>query len=345
MSRRKKRRREPSWTRLPDDELLELRFCDLGVRIEGTWLEEMVDKLYHELERRDLRFRPHCWLSSEWFSPDGVPGIAVPFYLAHPRLMKLERKLMLEVEGGTRDSCMRILRHEAGHALDNAYRLRRKRRWQQVFGLSSTTYPDSYHPKPYSRDYVLHLDWWYAQSHPLEDFAETFAVWLKPGSRWRREYAGWGALRKLEFVDELVREIGEQAPPVRRRVHIEPLSRMKRTLRAHYRLKRRRYGADLPDLYEQDLRRLFAGPEEGTRLMTAAAFLRRARGEIRRLVAHWTGLHPYTIDQILNEIVAGCRALRLRLARPEAQTKVEAAVMLTVQVMNYVQRGGHRVAL
>ena len=26
----------------------------------------------------------------------------------------------------------------------------------------------------------MHLDPWYAQSHPDEDFAETFAVWLTP---------------------------------------------------------------------------------------------------------------------------------------------------------------------
>jgi len=333
------------WSELSDEELLELRFRDLDLRIAGTWIEEMIAKLYDELAQRGLRFRPHCWLSSEWFSPDSVPGIAIPFYLAHPRLMKFERRQMFEVEGGTRRSCMRILRHEAGHAIDTAYRLRRKRRWQKTFGLSSQSYPASYRPRPYSRDYVLHLDWWYAQSHPLEDFAETFAVWLKPRSRWRTEYAGWPALRKLNCVEELVGEIADRPWPVRTRVQIDPLRKLKRTLQAHYRAKRRRYGVELADLYDRDLRRLFADPPGRRGRDSAAAFLRRARSEIRRLVSQWTGQHPYTIDQILNEIVVRSRALRLRLARSERETRIEAAVMVTVQVMNYLQSDGHRVAL
>ena len=66
---------------------------------------------------------PHAWLSDEWFSPDNTPGIAIPFYLAHPRLMRLERRQILEVEGGTASECLRILRHETGHVVQHAYRL------------------------------------------------------------------------------------------------------------------------------------------------------------------------------------------------------------------------------
>ena len=61
---------------------------------------------------------------------------------------------------------------------------------------------------------MLNLANWYAQSHPIEDFAETFAVWLRPGSRWRSRYADWPALRKLEYVDALMQEVDEQ--PLRR---------------------------------------------------------------------------------------------------------------------------------
>jgi len=170
--------------RLTDDELLELRLCDLPVRIEGTHLEERVGQLYAELEERGLRFRPHVWLSEEWFSPDGVPGFAIPFYLAHPRLLRLERRQMLEVEGGTAKECMGIMRHESAHALDNAFRFRSRRRWRELFGLFSQPYPQSYQPEPTSRAFVLHLGAWYAQAHPAEDFAETFAVWLaSPSAR------------------------------------------------------------------------------------------------------------------------------------------------------------------
>ena len=145
---------------------------------------------------RGIRFRPHCWLAQEWFSPDGIPGIAIPFYLAHRRLMSIERRFMREVEGGNRNWLMRILRHEAGHAIDSAYRLRRRSRWRAVFGPASLPYPDTYRPRPGSRRFVQHLGAWYAQAHPTEDFAETFAVWLKPHSPWRREYRGLAGVRK-----------------------------------------------------------------------------------------------------------------------------------------------------
>ena len=115
-----------AWTDLSDEKLLEVRMCDLGLSIEGTDLEAHIAQLRAELRARHLRFSPHFWLSDEWFTPDGVPGIAIPFYLAHPRLAKLELAQMLEVEGGDPVSCLRILRHEAGHAIDNAYLLRRR---------------------------------------------------------------------------------------------------------------------------------------------------------------------------------------------------------------------------
>src|SRR5579883_2391208 len=124
---RSMRRRKFAWASLPDEQLLQVRLKNLHVRVEGTWLEDCLHTLQNELAERGIRVRPHAWISSEWFSPDGVPGIAIPFYLAHPRLMRLERRIMREAEGGNARWFMRILRHEAGHALDNAYRLRRRK--------------------------------------------------------------------------------------------------------------------------------------------------------------------------------------------------------------------------
>ena len=160
------------------------------------------------------RFRPYVWLSTDWFTPDGLSGFAIPFFLAHPRLARLEGRHMLEVEGGGHDWCMKLLRHETAHAIDNAYRLRRRKRWREVFGRASEKYAEAYLPRPLSREYVLNLDDWYSQSHPLEDFAETFSVWLQPRSQWRRRYADWPALKKLEYVDELMERIGADPPPV-----------------------------------------------------------------------------------------------------------------------------------
>jgi hypothetical protein len=203
-----------SWTRYSSDRLLRMRIRDLGLTIEGTWLQECVERLYAELDERLLRLRPHIWLSDDWFSPANIPGFAIPFYLAHPRLRRLEHDQFLDVEGASRAECMRIMRHEAGHAFQHAYQLQRRRRWQELFGKSSTTYPEYYRPNPASKRYVQHLRLWYAQSHPDEDFAETFAVWLRSRADWRKKYKGWPALKKLEYVDELMADVGWRKPVI-----------------------------------------------------------------------------------------------------------------------------------
>jgi hypothetical protein len=153
---------------------------------------------------------------------------------------------------------MRILRHETGHAIQHAYQLQRRRTWQQLFGRSSTRYPTHYRPNPASKRFVQHLRLWYAQSHPDEDFAETFAVWLRPKADWRKRYAGWPALRKLEYVDELMTEISGALPVVRSRRQHEPLRTLGKTLAEHYEAKRELYAVEFPDTYDRELRQLFS---------------------------------------------------------------------------------------
>src|SRR5262245_43287165 len=281
---RRARKREPAWARLSDEQLLQKRFCDLHLTLRDSVVERHLDKITRDLHRRGLRFRPHAWLSEEWFSPDGVPGIAVPFYMAHPRLMRLERRFMDEVEGGNANWLTRILRHEISHALDNAYRLRRRKGWRRTFGRASRPYPDIYRPRPASRAFVLHLGHWYAQSHPTEDFAETFAVWLQPRARWRREYQGWPALRKLEYVDKLMAHISGMQPIVRNQDLIEPLSDNQTTLGQHYRRKRARYEFDKPDAYDLRLKRVFGKQRKGGKRMPASTFLRQCRPQLERLL-------------------------------------------------------------
>jgi hypothetical protein len=336
---------DPWLNRLTSEQLLDMRLCDLPIAIAGTPLEDRIAQLYHELEIRGIRFRPHFWLSDEWFTPDGVPGIAIPFYLAHPRLMRLEAKQMLDVEGGSEEWCLKILRHEAGHALDNAFRLRRRDSWREVFGPASLPYPEYYQPKPYSKNFVLHLDMWYAQSHPVEDFAETFAVWLKPKSRWRSQYRGWKALAKLHYVDELMARVAEERPKVTTRRFVDPISSIRRTLREHYEQKRAYYGLQHPNFYDRDLRRLFSDAPEHSHRPRATAFLAKVRTKLRSRIAHWTGEYQYTIDQVLSEMIQRCRELKLRLGHSTDQTERDLLVLLTMQTMNYLHGGHHRVAL
>jgi hypothetical protein len=333
------------WTALGDEQLLDVRMCDLALRIEDTDLEQRIAQINAELDARGLRFRPHYWLADEWFTPDGVPGVAIPFYLAHPRLARLELAQMLEVEGGDPDSCLRILRHEVGHAIDNAYRLRRRRTRRRLFGNPGIEYPEYYTPKPYSKSFVHHLDHWYAQSHPDEDFAETFAVWLDPASMWATRYAGWPAQRKLEYMDRLMRLLSRARPKVKSKREVDPLRRLKKTLREHYRGKREHYGLDHPDFYDSDLRNLFSDSPEYAKNMPAARFVRKIRKDVRGRVASFTDSYQYTIDQLLEKVIERCRELNLRLMDSEEETKTDFMVFLTVQTMNYLHSGRHRVAL
>jgi hypothetical protein len=280
-----------------------MRFCDLHLRIERTPLARRVRRLYRELDKRHIGFRPHIWLSEEWFSPDGVPGIAVPFYLAHPRLERLERRMMRNVEGGSAESAMAILRHEAGHAIDTAYRLRRRRRWREVFGRASQKYPDSYTARPGSRRYVQHLGDWYAQAHPCEDFAETFAVWLKPNSSWRREYAHWPALHKLAFVDELLGEVRARRAPVRNREVVEPLRENTRTLADHYRRKLARHNRYRRTVTDHLLERAVAGTRPSPRAQRASTFLRASTPKLVDFALRVRVAERYGIEQILRIMI------------------------------------------
>lgn len=323
-----------AWASWPDEKILELRFKDLHLKIEGTWLKRCLYDLYDELEEKGLRIRPFAWLSNEWFSPIDRPGIAIPFYLAHPRLMRLERKKILEVEGGMRWECMRILRHEAGHVVQRAYNLHRRRRWQELFGPASAHYPRYYRPNPASRRYVQHLRLWYAQSHPDEDFAETFAVWLRPRSNWRKRYEGWAALKKLEYVDDLMAEIAERRPPAMPHRAVEPITRLTMTLGEHYKKKQQYYAVDVPKIYDRDLLRIFSDDPKHWRSPAASKFLRQNRATIRGIVSKWTGEYQLTLDAVFDDMIARCRALKLRAVGPERQLRMDFTVLLTANIVH-----------
>jgi hypothetical protein len=329
---------------MTDEQLLGLRFCDLKLKIERG-LRTQVRRLYRELDKRGIAFRPHVWLSEEWFSPDGVPGIAVPFYLAHPRLERLERRMMRNVEGGSAESAMRILRHEAGHAIDTAYRLRRRRRWREVFGAASQPYPDSYTARPGSRRYVQHLGDWYAQAHPCEDFAETFAVWLKPNSSWRREYAQWPAFNKLEFVEELVSEVRTRRPPVRNREVVEPLRENTRTLADHYRRKLARHSRYRRTVTDHLLERCFTAQKPAAHARRASSFLRANTLGLVNATLREQAAERYSIEQILRFAIERAEKLGLWLRGSRRDALRQARRMLVRLTRLYAQGESPRLSL
>ena len=330
---------EPSWETLKDEELLRLRICDLGVRLEQSELEPRVGQFYAELAARGVSLRPDCYLGDEWFSPEGVPAIAIPFYLAHPRLKTLELHQMLEVEGGTAEWCQMLLRHECGHALDHAYRFSSRKDWQTVFGSPETEYtPETYRPRPYSKSFVRHLPNWYAQAHPDEDFAETFAVWLAtPPDEWRQRYHGWKALEKLEYVDTLMREAAAGRPAVTRGRRISEARKLRKTLAHYYTGRRKLYAEDFPDFYDADLRAIFRNGEPGSE--PAARVMRKHRGALVASIVQATGQRKYTVSMLVRKLMLRCQELKLTEPPDPVRLHFDLAGYLSALVTNHLYTG------
>lgn len=338
-------KRLKGWARWPREKLLDARICDLGLQIKGSQVEPRIAELLGELKAREFVFEPHFWLSDEWYCPDGVPGVAIPFYLVHPRLRKLEKELILEVEGGNRSWCMKLMRHETAHALLNAYKLDKRRDWRKIFGNPDSPYPDSYLPKPYSRRYVHNLPHWYAQSHPHEDWAETFSVWLKPGSNWQQRYRGWPALKKLEYVDKLMQEIRSKKPLLRNKRMTDPADKTMTTLRKHYENKVKRYISDNPQFFNQELLWLFPAGKEKKTSEKASRYIRRARNDILDVVSRWTSEYKYRVNEVLDEMILRCDSLGLTVTRSDEDMKPEIIACTTMLVMHKIQRGGFHISL
>lgn len=314
--------------------LLSRRISELGLSIRGTLVEELVERLYRELEARGLAFRPPVYLSDQWGCPDGTPLIGVPFYLADPHLTKLEEEMAVDVEG-ERDA-MRYLRHEAGHAFNYAYRLYERADWHALFGPYSRPYRERYRADPFSRQYVRHILGWYAQKHPDEDFAETFAVWLTPGLDWRQEYAGWPALAKLEYVDAVMREVGPTIPMVPAPTDDDlPVEAMHYTVEDHYRDSHEAMPIDDERHFDGDLRNLFADAADMPAGERAGEFIRRHRREIVGRIAYWTGESAPSVRTFIDFLATRSDALDLRVRGLEAATLIELTAFGTAVMMNY----------
>lgn len=330
------RRRYPpdSWEQ-QRDALLGRRISELELRVQGSPVERLVDRLYDELSRRGLVFRPPVYLTDEWGCPEGVAAIGVPFFLADRRLERLEREhaVVLEEE----DDPMKIMRHEAGHAFNYAYRLHDRSDWRELFGPYSRPYRDRYRVDPFSTEYVRHILGWYAQKHPDEDFAETFAVWLTPDLDWRARYDGWPALRKLEYMDAVMAEVGgiEVDVPRIRAEHL-PVEVMHATLGEHY-ADSEELPLGEPSHFDGDLRNIFPAAE-GSAAMdahSAAAFIRLHRRDLVHRIAYWTGETTYGVRQFVDHLLERADALELTHTGPAAQTLIELTAFSTAVIMNY----------
>jgi hypothetical protein len=328
------------WASLSDDELLEKKISQLHLKLEGTPLQPLIQQLYDELSRKGLVFHPPCHIGDEWFVPVNLPVIFIPFFLTHDRLRQIERKIMLEVEGDSPAWFMKLIRHEAAHAYAFAYQFTRKRGWQRAFGKSSNDEtPSFYRPRPYSRSFVVHLDDWYAQSHPDEDFAETFATWLTPEQDWRERYRGWKALQKLEYVDELMRSLAGKPPLPMPEYRVADYDCLNVKLKTYYARKRKANEDSFPDFYDKDLRQLFDAKADDTGHVKASVYLRHHRRELEEAVCQWTNENKYRVNQLLTRLIERCDQLKLHIKAYDPKQNLQVSAYITTLVMNHLFTG------
>jgi hypothetical protein len=316
--------------------LVNTKICDLGLKIEGSPVEALVRRLYRELDQKKIaKFRPACYLTDEWGCPSGEPVIGIPFYLARPDLAQIEKENN-DLEDNR--EIMKYLRHEAGHAFNYAYKLHRTPEWKQLFGPYRRPYRENYRPVLFSKDYVRYLPGWYAQKHPDEDFAETFAVWMTPRSGWRKKYRGWGALEKLRYMDRIAKEVGNVDPLRKRGSPDITVDEMEMTVGEFYRHTTEQ--VSLPDVnLDSDLAAIFNASKRQKTSEPAGAFLRKNRKALADHIAAWTAMQRPMVRKLMEAVEKRSGELGLKIdRRKEAEYLSEFTVFVTTLVMNHLAR-------
>jgi len=321
-----------------------------NLKIEGSPLEKLVRRLYRELDRKGILFKPKCYLTDTWGCPNKVPVIGIPFYYADPTLAKIQDYMRGDLEDD--HELMMTLRHEAGHAINYAYRLYEDPQWQEVFGRFTEPYHDYFTPNPHSKDYVKHLFQQvgrfsgriYAQKHPDEDFAETFAVWLTPRSNWREKYKNWGALRKLKFVDRMIDSIRCRRPLVTDGERINPIENINFTLLEYYNKSAERYREKAHGYVDDFLRSVFHGNgkngKNGYHRIPAGGFIEKNRSSLIDMISYWTGEPPSSVEPLIDKLILRAKELNLSLSpRRQSRKLIEVTALATTMIMNYVYEG------
>jgi hypothetical protein len=323
-------------------ELLNTRICDLALQVAGSPIEPFIQRLYRELGAKGLVFQPEMYATDGWGCPDEVPVIGIPFYLMDKRLARIEEEQTGEIE--TSPIIMMLLRHEAGHAINYAYRLYKRDDWVAMFGKFSQPYRDVFRPNPFSRQFVRHIvhhqyGRTYAQKHPDEDFAETFAVWLTPRSGWRRRYRNWPALRKLRYVNSLMNAIRAEPPKCLRGPLCTPVAEMDMLLAEHYGQRAERYRAAAQGYVDDKLREIFP-PVRGRSLVRASDLFRKHQDELLARVTRWSGLEPEEVRTFLAKLEDRAEALELFFRQRQLAAKLmDVTALATSLAMNFAYTG------
>jgi hypothetical protein len=345
----------PADPKFQESNLRNTQIRDLGLRIEDTPLEPIVARFQQELDAIGFtKLKPQFYLSTEWGVPFQTVSIGIPFYLARPELVAIQAEQAVLVEGAGEEDIMRYLRHEMGHVVNYAYRLYDREDWIRTFGSITQPYVEEYRPSPFSRRYVRHLPGWYAQKHPDEDWAETFAVWMTPpkadatnGQTWREIYANWPtALAKLNYCDRVIAEVKDREPLVRTQERDEDVADLTYSVHDYY--QRLRVGEDEPPagvegaltaIFEQ-----FGSPEEDSnndvQRKPAGTLIRRIERDLALNVFRWTGHFPEHTRPMLRHLAKLADDMQqVYPADRENEVTVAITTLVTALAMNYVHRG------
>jgi hypothetical protein len=327
--------------------LLNTRVCDLELNFEDTLLYRCINKLYDEFARKKIAFKPPYYFTcagDEWGCPDRVPIMGFPFHLADNRLVRIEREM-----GYTRydrDDLMILLRHEAGHAVNYAYELYDEPEWRDIFGDFYATYPTNFRYKfnPFSKSYVKSQGEpkYYAQAHPDEDFAETFAVWLTPRSNWKTIYKKWPSIKKLEYVDRVMKRLRGKKAHLTMGPLDSPYHSKTYTLIEYYGETLDQFKDKALGIYDADLSRIFAVASSNghKKIIPAKDLIRKNRRFLVEMISRWTGARERVVTPVIACFFLRSRELNLSLV-PDAESYSLASLasLGTTVVMNYLHTG------
>ncbi len=319
---------------------------DLCLSIVGSPLEAIVAEFLKEIQAIGLyKTSPRLYLSTEWGVPEGTIAIAIPFYLAREEFTTLQRQRMGHVEGTSPADILRYLRHEMGHVVNYAYQLFETEEWVCLFGSMTQPYRDEYQPEPFSDRFVHHLPGWYAQKHPDEDWAETFAVWMTPGVNWQRAYEDRPvALAKLQYCDRIIPKLGPQEPQVKADDLDEDVAEIAYSIETYYR-QQSLPQAPLPAGLDGALLALFDDleplPQSGEQpTIPASTLILRHAYSLAGGVYRWTGYPPERVLALLKRLAVRADALdQVCSVSHEATTLIGLTSLVTTLALNFVRSG------
>lgn len=315
--------------------ILETRICDLELKLNGQ-LSTLIKKTDVELRRKNIKFKPEYYLGLGWGCIHNTLSIELPFWLATPTLCSIEDEYNYNGVENEQEILMG-LRHEIGHAINYSYRLYKDKEWKSLFGNINKKYKDYYVWNPWSKRHVKHLPDYYAQKHPDEDWAETFAVWLTPRSNWKNIYSKTPALDKLYYVDRVMKDLSNHEMKYRTDLD-SPIDKIKMTVAEFYGINFEQIlNDDITAKYVDDLKKIFH--YESYRkdyFRDAWKFINKYSPVIVNIISNrMENKNKDDLRKILVQLISISKTYKLKIKTGDEEEKLaELAVLLSFNLLN-----------